>query len=207
MIILTRFSSEQYLWTTWWVVIALLFPVWYWLYERYTSDDWSITAWLGVMSVLLTWGIALLKLPTERIAIKEALVPTLIWIALAVSLYFDNTLIKKLFGTMLDTEIILSRLGEASRHIRDEWLRRLALRTIASFALSAILNYLLATHIVVSPAWTEAFAAEIGRMTWLSFPVIALPATILLTIGLTSFMSQLHSSTWLEYDQMIRTQR
>ena len=34
--------------------------------------------------------------------------------------------------------------------------------------------------IVVSPAGTEAFNSEIGRMTALSFPVIALPTMIIL---------------------------
>jgi len=44
-----------------------------------------------------------------------------------------------------------------------------------TFLFSSVMNYLLARWVVTSPAGTEAFNAELGRMTLLSYPVIALP--------------------------------
>ena len=45
-----------------------------------------------------------------------------------------------------------------------------------SFFFSAAMNYALATWIVVSPAGTTAFNEELGRLTLLSDPMIAVPS-------------------------------
>ncbi|MFP3345600.1 MFS transporter, partial [Halomonas sp. SIMBA_159] len=50
----------------------------------------------------------------------------------------------------------------------------------ASFFLSSALNYIVAKAIVVSPPGTTAYAEELGRMTWLSYPVIVLPSMVML---------------------------
>jgi hypothetical protein len=49
-----------------------------------------------------------------------------------------------------------------------------------SFFFSSAMNYLLATQIVTSPAGTQAFNEELGRMTLLSYPMIALPSMLIL---------------------------
>lgn len=203
MLILTKLSGPEHLGTTWWLIVALAFPIGYGLYERFTDHERNFVSWLGVFSVLMTWWIALLELPSERIAIKEAMVPAILWTVLLWSLWRWNTLIKKMFWSVLHTERILSRLGTQGKQIWEAWLRQVTLRVVASFVLSAVLNYLLARYIVVSPAGTEAFNQEIGRMTWLSFPVIALPATILMTIWLFLFLTKIHKKTGLEYEEMI----
>ncbi|MDP5189035.1 hypothetical protein [Rheinheimera baltica] len=46
--------------------------------------------------------------------------------------------------------------------------------------MSSALNYILAKAIVVSQPGTTAYAEELGRMTWLSYPVIVLPSTVML---------------------------
>ena len=50
----------------------------------------------------------------------------------------------------------------------------------SAFLLSAVLNYVLAKAIVVSAPGTTAYAEELGRMTWLSYPVIVLPTMVML---------------------------
>jgi hypothetical protein len=49
-----------------------------------------------------------------------------------------------------------------------------------SFLLSSILNYLLAVIILTADPGTVAWNEQLGKMTALSFPVIALPATLVL---------------------------
>ena len=204
MLILTKLSSAEYLWSTRALVVALAFPIIYGLRERSTSKTRNWTSGLGIISVLLSGGIALLELPTERLAIKEAAIPALIGLGLFVSLKFrDNTLAQKMFTSMLDTTKIFAKLDTSRHHIRHDGLRNLTYRCMISFALSAVLNYALARYIVVSPAGTEAFNQELWRMTGLSFPVIALPATLILTGALMYFLHTLHVETGLEYDEMI----
>jgi len=49
-----------------------------------------------------------------------------------------------------------------------------------TFLFSAIMNFILAKAIVTSDAGTEAFNEELGRMTLLSYPVIAIPSMIMM---------------------------
>ena len=77
-IILMKFSGEDHLGTVWGLVVALSFPLFYGLYERITQQKFNIISILGLISVLLTGGIGLLKLDPEWLAIKEAAVPLVI---------------------------------------------------------------------------------------------------------------------------------
>jgi hypothetical protein len=49
-----------------------------------------------------------------------------------------------------------------------------------SFFFSSAMNYFLATWIVVSPAGTPAFNEELGQLTLLSYPMIALPSMLIM---------------------------
>jgi hypothetical protein len=44
------------------------------------------------------------------------------------------------------------------------------------------MNYVLARWVVTSPAGTEAFNEELGRLTLLSYPVIALPSMLMMMV-------------------------
>ena len=66
---------------------------------------------------------------------------------------------------------------------RVEFERRLAKASYllsGTFFFSATLNYILARMIVTSPAGTSAFNEELGHLTLVSYPVIALPSTIMM---------------------------
>lgn len=203
MLILTKLSGEAYLGTTRWLILALAFPLCYGLWEWKKEWSWSFISGLGLFSVVMTWGIGLLQLPTEWVAIKEAMVPAIIWTVLLISLYTWHNLVEKMFLWILDTEKIFAALGNNM----DFWqagIRKLTRWIVASFALSTVLNYLLATWIVQSPSGTQAFNEEIGRLTWLSFPAIALPATLVMTIALVMFLMSIHKKTWLELEDMVK---
>ena len=51
-----------------------------------------------------------------------------------------------------------------------------------------VVGYVLARWIVTSPAGTEAFNAELGRLTLLSYPVIALPS-MAMTIAIVVYLA------------------
>ena len=46
--------------------------------------------------------------------------------------------------------------------------------------LSAILNFVLAKYFVKSPAGTEAFNDELGKMTIYSYPIIVIPSMLIM---------------------------
>lgn len=203
MLILTKLSGPEYLWTTRGLVAALAFPLGYGLREYAQEKKRSFISGLWLFSVLMTWGIWLLKLPTEWVAIKEAMVPAIIGLVLLWSMFTGHNLVEKMFLGILDSEKIFAKL-EGKMHLRTAGVKKLTRWIFASFGLSTTLNYLLATWIVTSPSGTQAFNEEIGRLTGLSFPAIALPATLVMTVALIAFLMKLHKETWLEIEDMIK---
>ena len=49
------------------------------------------------------------------------------------------------------------------------------------------MNYILAKWLVTSPAGTPAFNEELGEMTLLSYPMIAIPSMIMM-LGIMTFL-------------------
>jgi len=74
----------------------------------------------------------------------------------------------------------------------------------SSFILSAILNYLLAKWIVVSPSGTEAFNSELGTMSLYSYPVIVLPCMVITMFALYYVISNIKKLTGLGLEDLIR---
>lgn len=82
-------------------------------------------------------------------------------------------------------------------------LRTATFRVAASFLLSAALNFALASLIFKSPPGTEEFNAEVGRMTALSFPVIALPTMVVFVWAMCKFFSALTECTGLKLEDVV----
>ncbi|MEH8017464.1 MFS transporter [Rheinheimera muenzenbergensis] len=182
-IILSRFSGDTALGPVWAVVVALAFPLLFGLWELKQSGKVNFFSVLGIISVLLTGGISLLQLPPSYIAIKEALIPGLIGVIVLLSQYTPYPLVKKLLinPELLDLPKLEQALAEQNNSaLFDQRMARAGYIVAASFFLSSALNYILAKAIVVSQPGTTAYAEELGRMTWLSYPVIVLPSMVML---------------------------
>lgn len=182
-IILSRFSGDDALGPVWAVVVALAFPLLYGLWELKQSGKVNFFSILGIISVLLTGGISLLQLPPSYIAIKEALIPGLIGVIVLLSQYTPYPLVKKLLinPELLDMDKLQQALAARQNSAEfDKRMGRAGYIVAASFFLSSALNYILAKAIVVSQPGTTAYAEELGRMTWLSYPVIVLPSMVML---------------------------
>lgn len=187
VIVLSRFSGDDSLGPAWAIVVALSFPILYGLWDLKSSGKVNAFSILGIVSVLLTGGISLLELPPRYIAIKEAAIPGLIGIGVVVSQYTRWPLVRTI---ILNAQLI--RVDELSAALAAKGNTALFERRLAqgswivasSFFLSSVLNYLLATIILVSPPGTPEFNAELGRMTALSYPVIAIPSMIVLMIAI-----------------------
>jgi hypothetical protein len=66
-----------------------------------------------------------------------------------------------------------------------------------------VANYLLARWVVTSPAGTEAFNQELGRLTLLSYPVIAIPSTVMMMALLWWLARQAKALTGLDMGDML----
>ena len=182
-LILMQFSKPEHLGAAGALLVALAFPIGWGLRELARSRKFSLFAGLGIVSLLLTGGIGLLELDTRWLAVKEAAVPGVLGLIVAGSALTRRPLVRVLLYTpmLLDTGRIDTALAERGNLPAFEARLRAATWMLAgSFAFSSVMNYILATWIVTSPAGSAAFNEELGRLTLLSYPMIALPATLMM---------------------------
>lgn len=205
-LILTKLSGPHYLGAVWGLVTALAFPVVYGLKDFIANKKFNFFSALGIVSVLLTGGIGILKLPTEYYAIKEAAIPGLIGLMVLISTRTRFPLVKTFIynDTILNVEKISAALKEHGKEDAFEKTLRLGSYLLAgSFFLSSTLNYILAEMIVKSPAGTEAFNIEVGKMNALSFPVIALPSMIFMVATLMYIFRSIRLLTGLTFEEVL----
>lgn len=187
------------------LIIALLFPIGYGLLDFIKSRKCNIFSIIGFVSIFLTGIIGLLQLPKEYIAIKEALVPSLIGIIVFCSAFTRYPLIKTLLfnETIMNVELINGRLQESESQVAFQKLLSLStLKFSLSFLFSAILNYILARYFIHSETGTVEFNKELGRMTFWSYPIIVLPCTIILMATLVGLIKRLQKLTHLSWEEM-----
>lgn len=205
-IILMRYSGEEHLGPTMALVIALAFPLGWGLFElvRYRKFNWI--ALLGLISVMLTGGIGLLKLDPQWLAIKEAAVPGILGIAVLVSTKTRFPLIRTLLYNkkVLNIDLVNDRLEE--RGLVEVFEQRLLKATYflaGTFFFSSAMNYVLAKWIVTSPSGSQAFNEELGRLTLVSYPMIALPSMVMMILILVYLWRTIHGLTGLAMEEIV----
>ncbi|PIE35090.1 MAG: MFS transporter [Gammaproteobacteria bacterium] len=182
-IILMKMSGEERLGPSMALVVALAFPIGYGLHDLFRHGRKNPMAILGVFSVLLTGGIGLLKLEPQWLAVKEAAIPLAIGIGVLVAAKLGFPLIRKLLlnPAIMNIERINEELDKRGEHASfDQRLDRANYWLAGTFFFSAVMNYVLAKLIVTSPGGSPEFNEELGRMTLLSYPVIAIPSMIMM---------------------------
>ena len=182
-LILMKLSGPEDLGVVNALLLALAFPLFWGARDFLMRRKLNLFAALGLVSILLTGGIGLLQLDTQWLAIKEAAVPGIIGLVVVVSAYTSKPLVRVLLFSpaLMDVERIQENLGQrGNQAIFEGRLKTAAWMLGGSFFFSAVMNYILATWIVVSPAGTAAFNEELGRLTLLSYPMIALPSMLIM---------------------------
>lgn len=182
-LILMRLSDEGRLGPTGALLFALAFPIGYGLNELLRHGQRNVMALLGVVSVLLTGGIGLMKIDARWLAVKEAAVPLAIGAGLLIAHRLGYPVVRKLLfsPSLMNVARIEAALEE--RGNRPAFERRLDHANYlfaGTFVFSSVMNWTLARLIVTSESGTTLFNEELGRMTLLSYPAIAIPSMIMM---------------------------
>jgi len=207
-IILMKLSTDDRLGAPVALLVALAFPVAWGVMELVKYKKFNFIALLGLISVLLTGGIGLLKLDTEWLAIKEAAIPGLIGIAVLLSTRTRFPMIRTLLYNpkVLNVEVIHNALLEKGHTSKfDTRLLNANYLLSGTFLFSSIVNYVLAKWIVTSPSGSAAFNEELGKMTLLSYPIIALPSTLMMMAIFYYLWKTIHGLTGLGLEQIMVT--
>jgi hypothetical protein len=188
------------------LLVALAFPLGYGLYDAVRRRTFNFLSALGFTSTLATGGLGLLQLEPFWFAVKEAVVPTLIGLTVLVSQWTRRPLVRTLLFN--ETVINLPRVETAlaARGGQPAFARLLAEGSwllAGSFAVSAVLNFALARYLIRHLPGTPEFNAELGRMTWLSWPVIVVPSTAITLFALWRLLKGVERLTGLPLEEIL----
>jgi len=205
--ILAKLSGSGALGATGGLVVALAFPLGYGLWDFVRRRSANFVSIIGFTSVLLTGGLGLLEMDAFWFAVKEAAVPSIIGLAVLASMPTRRPLVKQFLYNeqMIDVARVDAALGEHGQ--RPAFARLLAQSSYwlaGSFALSAVLNFVLARHLLRSPTGTEAFNAELARMNLLSWPVIVVPSLAVMMFVLWRLLNGIRRLSGLEFEEIFR---
>jgi len=208
-IVLTKLSGDHRLGPLWGLVVALLFPLGYGIYDFVRRRKANFISILGIVSVLLTGGLGLMKVGGFWFAVKDAAVPGLIGLSVLVSMKTKSPLLKEMFFNeqIVDVPRVETALAVQGKQREFERLMvRSSLWLVGAFFLSAVLNYALARHLLISPPGTPEFNAELGRMHVLSWPVIVVPSMAVMLLAFWQLISGLKALTGLTMEEIFRSE-
>jgi len=208
-IILMKFSGAENLGASTALIVALAFPLSWGLFELIKFRQFNFIALLGLISVFLTGGIGLLQLDPQWLAIKEAAIPGLIGIAVLMSTYTRYPLIRTLLYNpkVINVDRIRQKLHECDNSKAFEsHLQKATYLLSSTFLFSSVMNYILAKWVVTSPAGSASFNEELGQMTLLSYPVIAIPSTLMMLAIFYYLWRTINGLTGLKLEEILATQ-
>lgn len=184
-LILAKLSGTEHLGPVAGLIVALIFPLGYGLWDFARRRQANFISVIGFASVLLTGGLGLMRLDGIWFAVKEAAVPAVIGFAVWASMRSKRPLVRQfLFNEqVIDVTRVESALAaRGNRRAFDRLLENASYWLVGSFLVSAALNFALARWLLQSPPGSSAFNVELGKMNALSWPVIVVP-----TMGITLF--------------------
>ena len=183
------------------LVVALSVPLGYGIYDFVRRRVWNALSVLGLCSVLLTGVLGLLKTEAFWFAVKEAAIPGLLAVAIPLSLRTKQPLVRTLLynDQVLDVGRIESELAARSaRHAFDALLNSASWLLAASFLLSSVLNFGLARWMLTAIPGTDEFNKQLGRMNWMSWPVIFVPMMAMMVYALMRLLKGVEHLTGLK---------
>jgi hypothetical protein len=190
-------------------VLALAIPFSYGVWSAIKERKLNWLASLGLANILAAGALRYFEVGRLGFAIKEALTPTIIALAVIVSQKTGNPLVSKLLynDKILNVTRINSILSEKKCESElDGLLRKTTWLLASSFVLSAVLNFSLAIYFLKSPVDSVEFTKELGTMTAVSWPVIVLPCMAIMGFALWFLGSGLRKLTGLDWEGVLKVE-
>lgn len=209
-LVLMKLSAPEDLGAAKALALALSFPLGWGIRDFWLRRKLNLFAALGVISTVLTGGIGLLALDTRWLAVKEAAVPALIGLAVLGSTFTRYPLVRAILlnPSVIDVARLQARLeAHGATRAFEARLLRATWMLSGTFFFSAAMNYFLATYIVVSPAGSTAFNEELGRLTLLSYPFIALPSMAMMGFVLYYLSRATRTLTGMGFTEFLNAAR
>lgn len=207
-----QLSDEHRLGAMGGLLLALAFPIGFGVFEVASQKKPSLLTYLGLINVMLTGGLGIMRLEGFWFAVKEATFPLIIGLITLHSIRWRQNLAERILMTdmLWNMDKIHQTLEMGTNNKKKDFQKLLHKTTLiiaASFFLSACLNFTLAYVLLKSPAGTPEFNQELASMQLLSYPIIVLPCLVLLSISILMLLSSLPKITGLRLEELLTQQK
>lgn len=208
-VLMAQLSKETRLGPVWGLIVALLFPLGYGVYDFVARKKTNALSVLGFAGVLISGIFGILKLDGFWFAVKDAAIPSLIGAAMLLTMRSREPLAKTIFFN--DTIMDVPRIETALRERQAEaglaaLLRQCSVLIALAFFVSGALGFFLARYLLKSPGGTAEFNSELAKMHWLSVPVIAVPVMAMMMLALWRLINGLKTLTGLATDDLFHAE-
>lgn len=208
-LVLSKLSTAERLGPEKALVLALLFPLGYGVWDYLQRRKVNFVSGLGFVSTLLTGGFGLAKLDGLWFAVKEASVPAVIGLGVLLSMKSKRPLIREFLynDQVIDIPKVDAALAARGNQTAFERLLVQAGWLVAfSFLVSAVLNFALARWLLTAAAGTPEFNAQLGKMQWMSWPVIVVPSMGMMMFALWRLLGGIKQLTGLDLEEVFHAQ-
>lgn len=208
-LILTKLSTPERLGPVAGLLVALAFPLGYGAWDFIRRRQTNFVSIIGFISVLLTGGLGLMKVDGIWFAVKEAAVPAVIGFAVWASMRSKRPLVRQfLFNEqVIDVPRVEAALdARGNRPAFDALLVNATYWLVASFLVSAALNFALARWLLRSPSGSPEFNVELGQMNLLSWPVIVVPTMAMTFFALWRLLSGITRLSGLKFEEVFHAE-
>ncbi len=191
----------------WALIVAAALPLGFGIYCYVTRSGLNFFSILGLVAVIVTGGLGLLKLDAFWFAIKEVSVPVFLGLAFPLSHRWGRPLIE----SILLTPQLINRAALQKALVTPEQqasfaalLLRASWGMSSGMLLSAAGNFALALYLLGGKEpGSEAFVKSIGTLNWAGFIVIGVPLFGIMFIVLVWFLRAVQRLTGLDRDDLM----
>ncbi|MFT3869334.1 MAG: VC0807 family protein [Nibricoccus sp.] len=206
-LLLTIFSKDKYLGPLWGLIVAVLFPVCYGIWDFATRRKMNFISIIGFVSVLASGVMGLIKANGFAFAVKDAVMPSIIGISVLLSLRSKQPLIRELLFNeqLVDVPRVDTALAERdARPAFDRLMVRASCALAVTFFVSAAINFATARWLIRSAPGTPEFNAELGKMHSIGMLVMAVPAVAMMMVVFWRMIKGIELLTGLTMDEIFR---
>lgn len=200
-------SANDRLGPFWALVVASLLPLGLGVYCWVTKSGLNLFSVLGLVAVIVTGGLGLLKLPAFWFGIKEIAVPVLIGIAFPLSHRWGKPIISSmLFAPHLINERALrAALDTPEKHASfEKQLFQASLGLGIAMLGSAVINFALAIYLIGNKEpGSEAYVKAIGTLNWGGTIIIGVPLLVAMMVVMVRFMRGIQRLTGLDKEDLL----
>ena len=191
-------------------LIALIFPVAYFIYDFFKRKNVNVISILGFINVLLTGGIGIFGerfgLSKNWFIVKEGALPSLIGLGLIILRKLRKNSFNKILlnDIIFDNHKINSLIKYEQQNEFESIVHSAGSHFIVGLFMSSFIQFILASLIVTSNPGESSFNEQVATMTWVSFLAVFVITMSVVGKGYLGLISGVEKITGLKREDFLK---